>query len=194
MIRINLIPYRVAFRQQQIIEHISIFVAALLIAILLIVTVDVWSSKELSDLQDEQKGLQAQNAALSKKIGELRNLDALRRDVEGKLQIVDELQSGRFKSLNTFNAIAEAIPENIWITRLTDQPGQLILTGYGESSKAVANFMRAIEQREEFENVNLTVDKQAIAEGVEVRQFGLSFHRLSLKEKTEQAAKKGALK
>ena len=194
MIRINLIPYRAEFRQKQIIEHLSVFVAAMLTIVLLIVLVDMWSTQGLTDLQDEKTSLRSQNAVLSKKIGELRNLDNLRKDVEGKLQIVDELQAGRFKSLNTLMALTKAIPENIWIKRLVDTSGQLTLTGYGESSKAVANFMRAIQFLPEFEDVSLTVDKQAITEEVSVREFGLSFRRLSLKEQREKAAEKGELK
>jgi type IV pilus assembly protein PilN len=188
MIRINLIPHRAEFRKKQIIEYITVFVSSILLVVGIIIVIDVWSTQGLTDLQAEQALLKTKNAQLSKKIGELRNLDSLRKDVESKLQIVDELQAGRFRSFNTLVAITKAIPQNIWLVSLKDSSGSLSLTGLGESSKAVANFMRALESSTYFDDVRLTVDKEAKAEGVEVRQFSLTFHRLTLAEQ-EAAAK-----
>ncbi len=194
MIRINLIPHRAEFRKKQIIEYITVFVSSILLVIGIIIVIDIWSTQELTDLQAEQALLKTKNAQLSKKIGELRNLDSLRKDVEGKLQIVDELQAGRFRSFNTLVAIANAIPQNIWLVSLKDNAGSISLTGLGESSKAVANFMRALEASIYFDEVSLTVDKEAKAEGVEVRQFVLTFHRLTLAEREAITKAKGVAK
>ena len=189
MIRINLIPHRSQFRQQQIIEYITVFLSAVFVTVALIVAIDMWSTQDLTDLQEEQATLRAQNTQLSNKIGELRNLADLRKEVEGKLQIVDELQAGRFRSLNTLDAIAKAIPQNIWIVSLVDKAGSLAVSGYGESSKAVANFMRALQLSESFDGVSLSVDQAANVAGVEVRKFELSFRRLTLAERNEVGAK-----
>lgn len=194
MIRINLIPHRAEFRKKQIIEYITVFVSSILLVIGIIIVIDIWSTQELTDLQAEQALLKTKNAQLSKKIGELRNLDSLRKDVEGKLQIVDELQAGRFRSFNTLVAIANAIPQNIWLVALKDNAGSISLTGLGESSKAVANFMRALETSIYFDDVSLTVDKEAKAEGIEVRQFVLTFHRLTLAEREAITKAKGVAK
>ncbi|WP_038246743.1 PilN domain-containing protein [Ghiorsea bivora] len=194
MIRINLIPHRAEFRKKQIIEYITVFVSSILLVVGMIIVIDIWSTQELTDLQAEQALLKTQNAQLSKKIGELRNLDSLRRDVESKLQIVDELQAGRFRSFNTLVAIAQAIPQNIWLVALKDDAGSLSLTGLGESSKAVANFMRALETSIYFDDVRLTVDKEAEAEGIKVRQFVLTFHRLTLAEQEAITKAKGEAK
>jgi len=191
MIRINLIPHRAEFRKKQIIEYIAVFVSSILLVVGMIIVIDIWSTQELAGLQAEQALLKTQNAQLSKKIGELRNLDSLRKDVESKLQIVDELQAGRFRSFNTLVAIAKAIPQNIWLVALKDNAGSLSLTGLGESSKAVANFMRALETSIYFDDVHLTVDKEAEAEDIKVRQFVLTFHRLTLAEQEAIAKAKG---
>ncbi|MDQ6976926.1 MAG: PilN domain-containing protein [Ghiorsea sp.] len=194
MIRINLIPHRAEFRKKQIIEYITAFASSVLLVVGIIVVIDVWSTQDLTDLQAEQALLKTQNAQLSKKIGELRNLDSLRKEVEGKLQIVDELQAGRFRSFNTLVAITEAIPQNIWLASLKDNAGTLSLSGMGESSKAVANFMRALGASVYFDDVRLTVDKEAQAEGVSVRQFELVLHRLTLAEQEAIAKAEGEKK
>ena len=194
MIRINLVPHRAEFRKKQIIEYITAFASSVLLVVGIIVVIDVWSTQGLTDLQAEQALLKTQNAQLSKKIGELRNLDSLRKEVEGKLQIVDELQAGRFRSLNTLAAITKAIPQNIWLVSLKDNAGTLSLSGMGESSKAVANFMRALGASVYFDDVHLTVDKEAQAEGISVRQFELTLRRLTLAEQEATTKAKGEKK
>ena len=189
MIRINLIPHRSQFRHKQIIEYITVLFASILLVAAIIVTIDIWSSQELSNLQNEKSALKLQNSLLSKKIGELRNLADLRKEVEGKLEIVDELQAGRFRALNTLDAIANAIPQNIWITMLRDKEGSIEVLGFGESSQAVANFMRALQLSKTFDDVSLSVDQSATVGGVDVRKFELSFRRLKLAEQSEVVAK-----
>jgi len=194
MIRINLIPHREAFRQQQIIEYIVVFVAAILLTITLVVAVDVWVTKDLTALQEEHATLQATNTNLTKKIGELRNLDSLRKEVEDKLKIVDELQAGRFRSLSTLEAVANAMPQNIWLTDIEDSKGIISLKGFGESSQSIANFMRTLESHKLFNQVRLSVDEADTVEGASVRKFSLTLHRLTLQEQMaeQQAAAKGA--
>lgn len=194
MIRINLIPHRAEFRQKQILEYITVFVLSVLLVVSLIIVVDVWYTKDLTRLQEEQAALKTQNRELSKKIGALRNLDSLRKEVEDKLGIVDALQAGRFRSLNTLNAIAQSIPQNIWITTLKDTAGSLSLSGFGESSKAVANFMRALASSAYFDDVHLTVDQEANSGGVSVRKFALTFRRLTLAEQEANKKAEGDVK
>jgi len=182
MIRINLIPHREAFRQQQIVEYIVAFVAAIAVTITLVVAVDVWVTKDLTAYQEEYASLKAKNTSLTKKIGELRNLDSLRKEVEDKLKIVDELQAGRFRSLVTLEAIAKSMPQNIWLSDIQDKSGSVNLKGYGESSQSIANFMRTLDGHPLFNQVRLSVDQEAVVEGVNVREFELSLHRLTLQE------------
>ncbi|MDQ7002425.1 MAG: PilN domain-containing protein [Ghiorsea sp.] len=194
MIRINLIPHRTAFRNQQIIEYITVFVSSILLIIGIILMINIWSTQALTDLQAEQALLKTQNEQLSKKIGELRNLYSLRKDVESKLQIVDELQAGRFRSLNTLVGIAEGIPQNIWLVSLKDAAGSLSIIGLGESSKAVANFMRALETSVYFDSVHLMVDQEGVVGGIKVRRFSLTFRRLTLAEQAAVVKAKGETK
>ena len=192
MIRTNLIPHREAFRQQQVLEYIIVVIVSVFLAISAVVVVDVSVTEDLELLQQERVSLESKNRALSKKIGELRNLDSLRTDVEGKLQIVDELQAGRFRSLETLNEIVSRMPQNIWLTRLTDDSGSLLLDGFGESSQAIANFLRALDKASQFSDINLLVDESDTVEGVDVRSFSLSLHRLTLAEQEAVANERKA--
>jgi len=178
MIRINLLPYRKERRQKQIIQHLSYVGAVLACVLLLVVGLNMYITGVLSDMQEEKAQLQRQNAQLAKKIGKLRGLDKLREDVEGKLALVDRLQEGRFETLMTLNGIAEAIPENVWFSSVVDNHGQLKFVGYAESNKAVANFMRALDQSNMFQHIALQMIKRVTVAGMPVRSFTLSLRRV----------------
>jgi len=178
MIRINLLPYRQRRRRQQVLQHLAVLVGAIGVVTLGIVVVHATASSELASLQQQYEDLRRQNQLLQRKIGEIRNIDRLRAEVEQKLGLVDELQQGRFRSFRTLLAIAEAIPQNVWLTRLEDRGTQIYVKGMGESPKAVANFMRALDAREEFTNVKLGSVKTAEVDGVVLRSFDLTFDRV----------------
>jgi type IV pilus assembly protein PilN len=181
MIRINLLPYRTERRQKQILQHLIAAVGALVLAVAISLSMQWMATSNLSDLQDEFGRLQAQNHALMKEIGKIKNLDKLRADVERKLKLVDQLQHGRFRSLNTFVELAKVIPENVWLTSVKDTGKQINLTGLGESNNAVANFMRALDASPIFSNVRLQVITRTQVGGVAVRQFDLVFDRVDQK-------------
>jgi len=178
MIRINLLPYRAQRRQAQILQHIAIFVSVVLVTSALVFSADVFKTSELTDLQDEFSSLKAQNQVLQKKIGKIKNLDNLRADVERKLKLVDELQNGRFYSLVTLNELSKVIPENVWLTSVSNVGDNLQLSGLGESNKAVANFMRALDEEAIFSNIKLQTITRTQAGNVPVRSFSLNMSRI----------------
>jgi len=177
MIRINLIPYRNARRQQKIIQHVGIFFAVIVIALLLTLGVHSTVSMQLYDLKEETLSLQQQNAVLKKKIGKIKDLASLRADVERKLAIIDRLQAGRFRSLNTLHEIAKVIPDNVWIKSVKDRGENIELSGLGESNKAVANFMRKLDSSPLFSKIQLLVISRVTVDGRAVRQFSLNMSR-----------------
>ncbi|MDX8388891.1 MAG: PilN domain-containing protein [Mariprofundaceae bacterium] len=191
MIRINLIPYRDARSQAQILQHVVVALMVLGTAALLSFGTHIIASGTFSSLQSELSTLRAENQSLKKKIGKIKNLDKLRKDVERKLGLVDDLQRGRFRSMESLIAIAELIPENVWLTGIKDSGGSISLSGLGESNKAVANFMRSMEKSPTFGGVTLKVIKRTKAGKVPVRAFELSMERLSGKEDEDQAKKSG---
>jgi len=177
MIRINLLPYRPERRQKQILEHLVWLFGAIASVVVLMFMLNMYGNGQLNGLQDEFATIQAQNRELKKKIGKIRNLDKLRVEVERKLALVDELQQGRYESLNTLYRLARLIPENVWLSSIVDNAGQLKFHGFAESNKAVANFMRALDESPLFDNIDLNVITRKEIDGTAVRSFDLRLSR-----------------
>ena len=177
MIRINLLPYRAARRRQEILQHIVVAIAVLGAAIVISLTAHIYITAAIASLESEYTGLKQRNAELQKKIGKIRDLDRLRQDVQSKLDIVEKLQRGRFRSLNTFYHLAKETPENVWLTEVEDDTVKITVKGLGESNKAVANFMRALDQSLYFGDVRLQVIERTSVGSVSVRKFELTMLR-----------------
>jgi len=189
MIRINLLPYRKELRQKQVIQHLSYVVAVIVIVLVIIVGMNTYISGVLTDLQKEKLQLQQQNIKLAKKIGKLKGLDKLRSDVESKLALVDRLQEGRFETLNTLHEIATIIPENVWFSSVVESGGRLKYMGYAESNKAVANFMRSLDQSPLFDHIALQVIQRQVINNMPVRSFNLTLDRVIEKKDVKKGKK-----
>ncbi len=173
MIRINLTPYREARREKQLIRYAALLLIVTVLSITICVVVDRIYSAQFQQLKETSKQLQAQNFRLKKKVGKIRNLASLRDEVEHKLAIIDRLQSGRFHSLNLLHELSVLIPEHVWLREVKDLGRDITLTGVGESNKAIARFMRKLEDSSIFENVRLEEIRRVLIGGVPVRDFSL---------------------
>jgi len=178
MIRINLIPYRAARQQKQILLHVIVALLVVGVAAVIILGMYMYAASDLSGRQEKLASLVAQNKTLSKKIGKVRNLDKLRADVERKLKLVDQLQHGRFRSLEMLLAFSHAIPENVWLLNVKDSKGELTLSGRGESNKAVADFMRVLDHEKIFTGVTLQFIQRKKVGDIPVRNFSLKMQRV----------------
>lgn len=190
MIRINLIPYRMARQQRRISQHVGSFLGIIVLAAALSLGAHISMSLTLDDLKKETDQLAASNKALKEQVGKIEHLDALRTDVEHKLKIVDQLQAGRFRSLITLNEIAQVIPKNAWLISIQDSTSEIGLQGLAESNKAVANFMRMLDKSPIFSNVKLQGISRVEVDGIPVRQFTLRLDRV---DETSNEAGKAAV-
>ncbi len=177
MIRINLIPYREARRRAQSHQHAAIFAAVLAVAVVLVVGVHQFTGAQLDQLKTETLALQRQNIALKHKIGRISDLDDKRAEVRRKLAVIDQLQDGRFDTLETLHAIAATIPNNVWLKSVEYRDQKVRLVGWGESNKAVARFMRQLDHSPQFNDVRLGEIRRVLMAGLPMRHFTLHLTR-----------------
>lgn len=178
MIRINLIPYREERRRRQILQYLAVAVSALGVTTILLLAIYSWSSIRMSHAEYRLQEVQAKNRAVKAKIGELSKFRDIKADVQKKLDLVHTLQRSRFRSLESILGLSKAIPKNVWLTRVKDTGDTISVSGYGESNRSIAAFMRALEEQKVFSGVNLEVIKRELKDGVALRGFSLTMKRV----------------
>jgi len=189
MIHINLLPYRDARRQRQILRYLAVAISAIGITLLLVLAAHSYESMQLADAQTRLQDVRDKNNALVAKIGELSKFKEVQTEVQKKLDLMNNLQQDRFRSLYTLLGLSSAIPRNVWLTKVKESSGKIRLSGLGKSNRAVSTFMRALEKEKGFSGVNLKLIKRQRVNGVALRSFSLTMQRVAMPTAAEKAKK-----
>lgn len=177
MIRINLLPIRAAKKKESIRQQASI--AGLSIALLLIILGIFYFSitKTINELRESISNEEKESARLAKVIGELKNVEAEKKVVLEKLNIVKQLEVNRRTHLKILSDIAGAVPEKVWIETLKDSGQTVVITGFAAADDIVADFMKALEKTLVSWKVELEVVQQAEKEKIKLAGFTIRLEK-----------------
>jgi type IV pilus assembly protein PilN len=142
MIRINLLPVRAKVTGEKGRQILVLFAVVLLAAC---VGNFFWYSDRDDVVQRQAAGLNATRARiadLDKTIGEVKNINTRKTEVEKKLAVLDELRRGRSGPVRMLDALSTALPKKAWIKAFNEERGSVKLTGSAVSHDDVAELMR----------------------------------------------------
>jgi type IV pilus assembly protein PilN len=142
MIRINLLPVRAKATKNQGQQILALFVVVLLGAG---VGNYFWYAESDAVLQKDTAALNATRARvaeLDKTIGEVKNINARKTEVQKKLAVLDELRKGRSGPVRLLDALATSLPKKAWLGTFAEERGSVKLSGSAISHDDVAELMR----------------------------------------------------
>ena len=176
MIRINLIRGK---RK----KHREIDINFLYFAIPLVVLAGLFlfHRMETKRVKVLQAGIEKANTEierLKKEIGEVEKFKARKAELQQKVDIISNLQTGRTLPVKQFEAVSASIPEKCWIDKLEVKSNQITLSGIALNNHTIANFMTALGQSGRFQNVALGTAEQTTVMGVKLMKFNLTFESL----------------
>ncbi len=144
MIRINLLPVR-AVKKREMGRQVLVLFAVVLIGAG--VANYAWYDNRESELAMHQQGVaaaKAKIAELEKIIGEVKNINARKAEVEKKLAVLDALRKGRNGPVRMMDALASATPKKVWVKTFTENNNAVAIDGAAVSHDEVAEFMRGL--------------------------------------------------
>jgi type IV pilus assembly protein PilN len=144
MIRINLLPVRHVKKQAMGRNQLMLAGVVLVVGI---IANGFW----YFDRRGENEKLKAQVASVQKEIadldriiGEVKNITSEKQQLEEKLKVLDTLKKGRTGPVKMLDAMASAIPKNVWLRQMTETNGAMNLEGSAISNDDVAEFMKSL--------------------------------------------------
>lgn len=171
MIRINLLPARLAKRKESIRQQASV---AGLSTVLLFIVLGlfyfsiVWKISDLNTaIATEEKNI----ATFDKEIGELQNIENEKKVILQKLSIVRQLEIDKRRHLKIVNDIANAVPEKVWIESLKESGQVVTIMGFAGGDDLVADFMKSLEKNLVSWKVELEVVNQVEKEKTKLAGF-----------------------
>ena len=148
MPRINLLPWREAERKRKRQEFIFSLVAAVSTAGL-VTLLGYWQMTAAIQQQEERNDLLTREiAALDKQIEEINGLDAQKRRLLARMEIIETLQRSRPEIVHVFDEVVRILPEGVYLTYLKQTGTRFEVRGVAQSSTRVSSFMRNIDASE----------------------------------------------
>jgi type IV pilus assembly protein PilN len=141
MIRINLLPVRVAKKREMGKQILVLFAIVLVGAV---VGNYMWYANRKAEFDQNAAGIkqvQAKIEELKKVIGEVDKINERKAEVEKKLGVLDNLRKGRTGPVKMMDAMSAAIPKKLWLKGFVEDKGAMKISGSAISHDEVAELM-----------------------------------------------------
>jgi len=148
MPRINLLPWREAERKRKRQEFYLSLGAAVATAGLITLLGHWQMSSSIQHQRDRNDYLTQEIAALDKQIEEINGLDAQKRRLLARMEIIETLQRSRPEIVHVFDEVVRLLPEGVYLTYLKQSGTRFEIRGIAQSSTRVSSFMRNIDASE----------------------------------------------
>jgi type IV pilus assembly protein PilN len=176
MIRINLIRGKRKKRREVNVNAVYLLIPVLVLAGLFLYHRMI--TNRIETLQTNIQKANADIARLKREIGEVEKFKARKAELQKKVDIISNLQTGRTLPVKVFEGINVSIPEKCWIDKLDVKGDQVSLSGVALNNNTIANFMTALGQNGRFQGVQLGSADQTSVMGVKLMKFNLTFQTI----------------
>ncbi len=174
MAKINLLPWREAYRKEKKEQFLAViggvFLLSGLIAYLWIVSVE----SSIENQQARNQMLEVEISNLEKQVKEIADLKKVRDDLLARIKIIQDLQGTRPLIVRYFDDFARSIPEGVFVSMVSRQGTTVSIEGVAESYNRVATFMRNLDSSDWFAGANLTSVIAAPGEGEQAQSFRMT--------------------
>jgi len=174
MAKINLLPWREAYRQDKKKEFISILIGVLILAGLIAY---LWVSSVQSSISDQRarnRLLQTEISALEKQVSEIQDLKSRRDELLNRMRVIQDLEGTRPVIVRVFDEMVRSIPEGVFLNAMSREGDVISLQGVAESNNRVSSFMRNLDESDWFAAPNLNAVTAAPEQGEQANSFNMT--------------------
>lgn len=163
MIRINLLPIRQTQKRQTVQQQLLIG------GMLLVVTIAaclVWSATASSRVEERRQQIAQKRAELKqldKIIGEVNEFTTKKKELEEKLDIIEQLRKGKTGPVRALDDLATEIPNRVWLTKVSESGGAVTIEGKAIDHEDVSAFMKSLQKSKYFSGIVLGYSKAGTA-------------------------------
>lgn len=163
MIRINLLPFRVARKRENIRQQVSIFLLSVILVIVGLTWYTLVIDERITQKENEIQRLDAGISVYKEKADQVTDIKKRFKILEGKLKAIESLQFKRDEQLLLIEDLqSRMVPEKMWIESIHADESSVNLTGIAFDNPTIADFMKQLESSNLFLGIDLkqTVSKR----------------------------------
>lgn len=174
MIKINLLPVRAAQKKEKLRSQLVIFFLCILLVMIGCGALYAQKMTAISQTKEEIAQIKRQNDALKKKIGQVKDFEKKKNELEQKLEVLKSLKAGKSGPVHLLDELSSSLPDQLWLTKFKESGGGIELSGIADSENTVADFMKRLDGSPYYQNIELKVTEQTQIAGYKMQKFTLS--------------------
>ncbi|MEE9350656.1 MAG: PilN domain-containing protein [Thiotrichaceae bacterium] len=189
MAGLNLLPWREEAREESRKQFMMIAISAAAIGVLTVFSGYTWMQGNISYQEQRNARLNSEIKFLDKRIAEIKSLDATRKALLDRIEIIDTLQSTRPSIVHLFDEMVKSLPKGLYLTKLEQKGNTIKLVGKSESNARVSSYMERLDDSIWLSSSNLSILSKDKKQGdIRLRKFVLNVTQL-LKPETPGVSK-----
>jgi type IV pilus assembly protein PilN len=157
MTSINLLPWREWKRQEQKKQFGLWSVISLCLAGVIMLLIHIQMSSKIDYQLSRNNYISSEISKLDKKITDISELQKVRRSLLERMDVIQDLQRSRPSIVHLFTEIIGTVPNGVYLQSLTQNDGDLVISGEAESNSRVSTYMRNLSGSDWLKDPNLTV-------------------------------------
>ncbi len=181
MIRINLLPIKETERALGRRHQMSLVALGAATTLLIMLIPFLIQGRKLSNLNEEITQLTEEIQAMNLQVREVRDIDRLKREVQTKLRIIDDLNRKRIGPARVLEDLSGSTPDNLWLIDFNEVASSATFTGLALDNETIARFMRQLQNSPYFHSVDLVETSQQQQTGAANADGSPSFTRFIVK-------------
>lgn len=192
MIRINLLPFRVARTKENIRRQVSIFFLLLFFVTMMMVYGNIILNSKIERLDSRVKSTRKQVDVYKKQAREVDKIKKKLTILTQKMDTIDTLEVNRKEPVRILDAMTKmVIAKRMWLTSFDSKANVIDIKGVALDNKTVADFMTRLEGSPLFTGVNLKTLKQKKEHKTSpLKNFEIICSKVSLKKEGGNKVKK----
>jgi type IV pilus assembly protein PilN len=191
MIRLNLLPLKETERALGRRQQLSLIALGVAVALLIMVVPFIIQGRRLAVLDAQIDQLNREIQQFNAQVREVHDLDRLKKEVEAKLQVIQDLNSKRRGPSRVLDDLSSATPDNLWLIDFNEANGQATVIGMALDNETIAHFMRQLQDSPYFFGVDLVETSRTNPQPAAVGEAPVSFTRFIIKSGIDYLGRHG---
>lgn len=156
MAKINLLPWREAYRAEKKKEFVTLLGMVLIFAAVVAFGWDRVVNSQIDSQVSRNQLLKTEIAKLDKQVKEIDELTKRRQNLLDRIKVIQEVQGNRPEIVKIYDEFARAIPDGVYFTKMVRMGSKISLEGFAQSNSRVSVLMRHLDSSYKFSGPNLT--------------------------------------
>jgi len=156
MAKINLLPWREAYRGEKKKEFLTLVGMVLMFAAVMAFGWDRVVNGQIDSQFSRNQVLKSEIATLDKQVAEIEELTKRRQSLLDRIQVIQEVQGNRPEIVKIYDEFVRSVPDGVYFTEMVREGETVSLVGFAKSNSRVSVLMRRLDASYKFTEPNLT--------------------------------------